>query len=65
MDLFKTLIFGGGLFGSIYFGCNFLIWLAWKLNPTHFKREPNDILSYNIVGFASLLCWMVLYYLNT
>lgn len=63
VNILKGITFLLALSGTIYFTCNFIIWLAWKIKPDNFERKitNKDILRYNVIMFLSLVLWTMLY----
>lgn len=64
MNIILSIIFFLALTTSVYFFGKLLTWIAWKINPTNFKKDitKTDILSYNIVMIISIVLWTILYF---
>ncbi len=66
MKIILTLIFFLALTTSVYFFGKLITWVAYKINPSSFKKEitQRDILVYNLTGFFSVILWSILYYFS-
>jgi len=64
MKILLTLIFMIALSFTIYFISKLLHWMAYKINPTSFKREftDKDVENSNYSMIIAVILWSIIFY---
>jgi hypothetical protein len=64
MKIALTIMFMVALSLSVYFFGKLMTWVAYKINPSNFKREftNKDILHSNISMIVAIILWSIIFY---